>query len=165
MSKASNIDSLAELHARQAEVKQETAAAKQGFIDSLTQAPGKVKQFAYEDLALPVMGVGLALYVGYRLLRSDNRPQESFSHAAPEPQHFPPAPVAESQQVRYGAPAVAPRPANPPRSAKPVASVAKSGLNLAAIISAGKIFIPAAQAIMSAVQDHKAQQANKSMEE
>jgi hypothetical protein len=36
---------------------------------------------------------------------------------------------------------------------------------LAAIISAGKLLIPAAQAIMSAVQDHKAQQATKETED
>jgi hypothetical protein len=164
MSKASNIDSLAELHARQAEVKQETEVAKKGFVDSLAQAPGKVKQFAYEDLALPVMGIGLAVYVAYRLLRSDKGAQNSLQQAVPEPQYLPPPTVTERPPTRHSAPVPAPRPASPPRPDVPGATVAKSSLNLAAIISAGKMLIPAAQAIMSAVQEHKAQQANKEME-
>jgi hypothetical protein len=164
MSNPSNIDSLADLHARQAEVRQETEAAKKGLVNSLAQAPGKVKQFAYEDLALPVMGIGLAVYVGYRLLRP-NRSQESYPQAAPEPQHQPQAGVAENPQARYNAPAQAPRPASAPRPAAPMTNAGKSGFNFAAIISAGKILIPAAQAIMSAVQDHKEQQANKGIEE
>ena len=161
MSKASNIDSLAELHARQAEVKQETEAAKKRLVDSLAQAPGKVKQFAYEDLALPAMGIGLAVYVGYRLLRSGNRSQESFPPAAPEPQHPPAAAITESPRTRTNASVQAPRSASAPRSEVPVATAGKSGLNFAAIISAGKIIIPAAQAIMSVVQNHKAQQAKR----
>jgi hypothetical protein len=166
MSKASKIDSLAELHARQAQVKQEAKAAKEGLVGSLAQAPGKMKRFAYEDLAIPVMGISLAAYVGYRLLRSNNTSQVSVPQTLPAPQPMAPAPVIQSAPTgNIPSPQYqAPRPVN--RSAPVVSTkeVAKSGLNLAAIISAGKLLIPAVQAIMSAVQEHKAQQHKSELE-
>ncbi|WP_020567056.1 hypothetical protein [Neolewinella persica] len=163
MSKSSNIDSLADLHARQAQVKHETKAAKEGLVGSLAQAPGKMKRFAYEDLAIPAMGIGLAVYVGYRLMRSTNKSQLSPQQVMPAAQPMAPVPATPSAPTR-DMPSTenqAPRPVKrsmPEVSAK---EVAKSGLNLASIISAGKLLIPAAQAIMSAVQDHKAQQAKR----
>ncbi|MFK8161525.1 MAG: hypothetical protein AB8H12_03595 [Lewinella sp.] len=161
MSKASSIDSLAELHARQLQVKQETEAAKEGLVGSLAQAPGKMKQFAYEDLAIPAMGVGLAIYVGYRLLRSNDAPQVSNQAPMPAPQPTNPAPMIQSAPTgNIPSPQYqAPRPVNRSAPQASAEGVAKSGLNFKAIISAGKLLIPAAKAIMSAVQEHKAQQA------
>jgi hypothetical protein len=163
MSKSSKIDSLAELHARQAQVKQETKAAQEGLVGSLAQAPGKMKKFAYEDLALPVMGIGLAVYIGYRLLRSSDNSQDSLEQTMPAPQPMTPAPMVQSAPTgNIPSPQYqVPRPVNRPAPQTSRGEGAKRGLSLSAIISAGKLLIPAAQAIMSAVQDHKAQQANK----
>jgi hypothetical protein len=161
MSKSSKIDNLAELHARQAQVKQETKAAQEGLVGSLAQAPDKMKKFAYEDLAIPIMGIGLAVYIGYRLLRSSDNSQVSVPQTMPAPQPVAPAPMIQSVPTgnipspQYQAPRSVNR--STPQASR--GGGAKRGLNLSAIISAGKLLIPAAQAIMSAVQDHKAQQA------
>lgn len=159
MSKASNIDSLAELHERQAEVKQESELARKGFVDSLAQAPGKAKTFAYEDLAIPVMGIGVAAYVAYRLLRSNNRSKQNLPIPATQPPVLPVA-TAEEPAVRSQVILPAPRPVSPPPQEDLDNNAAKTGLSLAAIISVGRLLIPAAQAIMGAVQEHKANQKN-----
>jgi len=86
MSKASNISSLSELRNRRDEIKAEQEAARQGLTSTLAAAPAKAKEYALEDLALPALGIGLAIYVGYRVLRPrKQRGQEPEAPASDTP--------------------------------------------------------------------------------
>lgn len=154
MSNASNINSLTALRERREALAAEQEAAKKGLTSTLAQAPAKAKDYALEDLALPALGVGLAIYVGYRLLR----PRKSSGS------------IATEQVSIQSAPAVAPRPAAVP-AARPVAAArpqpvppprrsysepVKKGLfDLGTLMTAGKLLIPAAQAIIGVVQNHQ----------
>jgi hypothetical protein len=150
MSKASNINSLAALRERRREIASEQKAAKQGLTSTLAQAPAKAKDYALEDLALPALGIGLAFYVGYRLLRSRKTadhvtgqvPQQTAVAAGP------PAPARTRAESR-------PLPTPPRNNAQPAK---KSLLNLSTLMTAGKLLIPAAQAIFGVVQDQRTQQ-------
>lgn len=158
MSKSTKINSLEELRARKAALKAEAQAARQGLSASLAKAPQKVKHFAYEDLALPVMGIGLAAYVGYRLLRSDKSTRQEVVAAAPREVRLVEQP-APRPKPSVPAPS-APRPA-PVVVAKDEAATAEavsSGINFATVVAAGKLLIPAAQAIIGIVQNYQTQQ-------
>lgn len=158
MSKTSNITSMAELHKRQEELKQEQEAAQAGLASSLKRTPRTMSRFAYEDLALPAMGLGLAVYVGYRLLR--NKPaapapavaEEPLPEQQPAPAEMGPAPQPE--RIRRTTPS--PTPTQEQRSAPE-----GGGFNFKSLISAGKILVPAAQAIISVIQSQQAQAANE----
>lgn len=156
MSKASNISSLTELRDRREEIKAEQEAARQGLTSTLAAAPAKAKDYALEDLALPALGVGLAVYVGYRVLRPRKQREEEPQSAVypPPPQH-----LQQPQRDQVGtAPAPsAVRASRPTRPAPAIARKAvKSSFNLAKLMAVGKMLIPAAQAIMSVVQEQQA---------
>lgn len=140
MSKTSNISSLSELRSRREAIKAEQDAARQGFTSSLATAPTKAKAYALEDLALPALGIGLAVYVGYRVFRS-GKPQEEelYLDAHGQPQ----------QDVRYHA-------AAPARGYRPAPSSRKRSFNFSSLIDAGKLLIPAAQAIIGVIQEQQA---------
>jgi hypothetical protein len=151
-SKASNISSLSELRERREKIKAEQEAARQGLTSTLATAPEKAKEYALEDLALPALGIGLAVYVGYRVLRPARQAPEPTTPAqAQYLQHPQSAQQVDTPPVRV------PRPANPPREPRPVPTkaVVKRSFNFAKLIAAGKLLVPAAQAIISAVQEHQ----------
>jgi len=130
MSKTSNINSLAALRERREEIATEQEAARQGLTSTLAEAPAKAKDYALEDLALPALGIGLAIYVGYRVLRPRQLPDyEEVEMAAQQ------APVNQRRSV-----------AAPART---------SLFSLSTLMTAGKILVPAAQAIIGVIQDSK----------
>lgn len=149
MSKLANIDSLEELRARKAEIQAENQAARQGLVSSLTKAPSKVAQFAYEDLALPAMGIGLAVYVGYRLLRSRKKEYQSTAEAPADPQVQPVLPVQEKRNIPETRVWQRPQPkAEPPSNT----------FNLDHLLTAGRILVPAAMAIFDVVKQNRPEQ-------
>ena len=147
MSKLANIDSLKELRARKAEIQAENQAARQGLVSSLSKAPSKVAQFAYEDLALPAMGIGLAVYVGYRLLRSRKKTYEKNTVDPPTiPQALP------AQEERYiPETRVWQRP-------QPEAEPSNATFSIDHLLTAGRILVPAAMAIFDVVKQNQPQQ-------
>lgn len=154
MSKSENIGSLEELRARKAEIKAENESARHGLVSSLSKAPGKIKEFAFEDLALPAMGIGLAVYVGYRFLRSNKSKPVTLPPSAP--MRVPASSVAPKQTPP-------PRPATqqytpPPAGNNDTAEAVSAGFNFASLITAGNILFPAAKAIIGVVQNHRAKQ-------
>lgn len=162
MSKTSSISSLSELRERQEEIKAEQAAARNGLTSTLAAAPQKAKEYALEDLALPALGIGLAAYVGYRVLRSgkqENEEVRSVAHAAPA-QHL--QQPQRSQVATASAPQVT-RPAREARATREVQTreVVKSGFNFASLITVGKLLIPATQAIIGVIQNQKANAPNE----
>lgn len=160
MSKASNISSLSELRDRREEIKAEQEAARKGLTSTLVTAPAKAKEYALEDLALPALGIGLAAYVGYRLLRSGKKEeqweQEKVDQRVPQPAPGP-RPARTELASTYSAPAP---PVQQPTSYREeeTRKVVKSSLNFASLISAGKLLIPAAQAIISVVQNQRSKE-------
>ncbi len=147
MSKTSTISSLAELQERKAELKEQQENAKAGLAKSLQRTPSTVSRFAYEDLALPVMGLGLMAYIGYRVFRKKS------PAVAPVPPALPSAaPVAQAHE-----PAPAPLPARRPSAATPMPknTSADKGFDLKSILSAGRILVPAAQAIYTVMKSQQ----------
>jgi hypothetical protein len=153
MSKASNINSISALRERREEIKSEQEAARRGLTSTLANAPQKAKEYALEDLALPALGIGLAAYIGYRILRSKNRPEQVFQEPRPETNQVytqrtvqgpSPSPTERVQRVQR-----APR----QEQARPVEG---KSFDFGKLISAGKLLIPAAQAIIGVIQDQKA---------
>jgi len=147
MSNISNINSLTALRERREELADEQKKAQKGLTSTLAQAPAKAKDYALEDLALPALGIGLAVYVGYRLLR----PRKSSGHAEVEAPVYREVPAGTT----YSAPTS--RPKEQPRR-KHVAPAKKSLFNFSTLMNAGKILIPATQAIIGVVQNQQTKQ-------
>lgn len=172
MSKTSNITSLTELKRRQEELAAERVAARRGLTDTLAKTPEKAKDYALEDLALPALGVGLAIYVGYRVLRSDDKKKPRYVYALDEndvllPRQPAPAVVQQARPAPAPAPVQrsVPPPPPPPRPAPPQqqqedddVEVPKSAIGFASVLGVIKVLVPAAKAIYDAVQDHKRKQ-------
>lgn len=157
MSNANNINSLAALRERRQEIAAEEQAAKKGLTSTLAQAPAKAKDYALEDLALPALGIGLAVYVGYRVLR----PRKPSGPAAPAAAVYHEAPAAPAYSEPEPAPAsvAQPRPQPKPVLRREYVAPVKKGLfNLGTLMTAGKLLIPAAQAIIGVVQNHQEKQ-------
>ncbi len=130
MSKTSNINSLAALRERREEIATEQEAARKGLTSTLAEAPAKAKDYAIEDLALPALGIGLAIYVGYRVLRPRQSP--------------------DYEEVEMAAHQV---PVNQPHSV--AAPAQKSLFSISTLMTAGKILVPAVQAIIGVIQESK----------
>lgn len=164
MSKTSNISSLSELRERREAIKAEQQAARNGLTSTLAAAPQKAKEYALEDLALPALGVGLTAYLVYRILRSKDGPEPVFPERPyvqpvrgtnPQPQserevnaaHAPlaqrPAPVQQTARQEY------------PRE------VVKKNFSFAKLITAGKLLVPAAQAIIGVIQSQQSKAQTK----
>lgn len=157
MSKASNISSLSELRDRREEIKTEQEAARRGLTSSLASAPSKAKEYALEDLALPALGIGLAAYVAYRVLRSDEMPQQQQQQVNPAPQPQGPRPQ-EGPVARPAPRAAAAQPVRPVQEARGTRQeVTKSSFDFGSILTVGKLLIPAAQAIVGVIQQAKEQ--------
>lgn len=132
MSKSRNIHSIAELKERKAALAAESEAARNGLTSALAEAPEKAKDYALEDLALPALGIGLAAYVGYRVVRKRQHDQARLHYAEngmPSRAYVPPA-------------------HQPPRKS--------SAFSLGGLIAAGKLLIPVAQAVIGVIQNQQA---------
>lgn len=174
MSKASNISSLAELRDRREEIAAEQKTARAGLTSTLATAPAKAKEYAIEDLALPALGIGLAAYVGYRVLRSNKReepqqPEVSFENASARgamavASYQAPRDATVSPPTRaYSAvPVQRPVYSPPPASRKMSDEAVESGFKFGSLIAAGKLLIPAAQMIIGVIQNQRSKQNTES---
>jgi len=152
MSNVSNISTLADLRERREENSAEQKAALNGLTSSLAQAPARAKEYALEDLAVPALGIGLAVYIGYRVFRSPEpapteRVETTVYRDAPQrAEHSEPEPRREPSESPRRVAAV------PRHQYEP----AKKGLfNLGTMMTAGKLLIPAAQAIIGVIQNQQ----------
>ncbi|TXF90982.1 hypothetical protein FUA23_04050 [Neolewinella aurantiaca] len=153
MSKASNINSLTELRERREAIKAEQEAARRGLTTTLAAAPAKAKEYALEDLALPALGIGLAAYVGYRVFRSNKSEATPYINEPTGP--LLPVPLArprEEAQPAYTPPVRKQQVIRPVPEQKRTERFEKNGFNFLKLLTAGRLLIPAAQAIYSAVQ-------------
>lgn len=157
MSNASNINSLAALRERREELAAEEQTAIQGLTSSLAAAPAKAKDYALEDLALPALGIGLAAYVGYRLLRSG---KSKHNLGGEQPAVIPAQTQWANDQPAPVSRAAAAAPQRSVQASRPVISgeTKKGAFNLATVVAAGKLLIPAAQAIIGVVQNQQEKQ-------
>lgn len=154
MSKASSISSLSELRERREKIKAEQQAARQGLTSTLAAAPQKAKQYALEDLALPALGIGLAAYIGYRVFRTKNRPGPVSSgrpYVPPVPGTNPP-PQREANTAYNALPA----PVSPTVRQDQAREAGKKSFSFKSLIKAGKLLVPAVQAIIGVIQDQQA---------
>lgn len=148
MRKPANINTLTALRERKAALTAEASTARQGLTSTLAKTPATAKEYALEDLAIPALGVGLAIYVGYRLLRSKPEqlpiPYAQPAYEAPLSAQVPFVHAKESKSARgYAVPKASPPPAK------------KSGFNFSSIISAGKMLVPVVQAVVGIVQNQQ----------
>lgn len=162
MSKSNNIQSLSALRERKKEIEAEQELAVKGLSSSLASAPAKAKEYAIEDLALPALGIGLAVYVGYRIFRSNDGPgarelqrPETLAHPdyAAASRYSPPERVVRPA-MQSTAPAPTPQPVSQQQQ---LSETAESAFNFGSLIAAGKILVPAAQAIIGIVQNQQTQ--------
>jgi|AntRauTorckE5430_2_1112549.scaffolds.fasta_scaffold01190_3 hypothetical protein len=169
MSKPTNISSLSALRERKAELAAEAITARQGLTSTLAKTPATAKEYALEDLAIPALGMGLAIYVGYRLLRP-KRKQLPLSYAQPayEAPVFAQLPYVHAKEtVETDSPQrqriTSPQPQAPTATNKPGA--AKGGFNFSNIMTVGKILVPAVQAVVGIVQNQQLDQVEQSVKQ
>ncbi|MEM9527325.1 MAG: hypothetical protein AAGA31_11995 [Bacteroidota bacterium] len=154
MSNSKEIKSLAALKERQRALHLEMEASKQEFAQSMGQSREDLQDFLLKKVALPAGGAILGLYLLHKVL---NRPSSPLQDTSP--------PIVEHAGAAAGAnnglksSASVTSVSDPLKSSPPVSRPAanKSGFDFKKIISLGKIMVPAAQAIMAAINESKGQ--------
>lgn len=156
MSKSKEINSLAKLKKRQQELNLEMKVSQQELVHSMGASRDNLQEFLLKKVALPAGGAILGLYLLHRALNPSGSAPSSTSGAEKE-QMQAGAAAGASKGVKSNIVSSRPTPSHT-RIASPSAKVRKkAGFDFGKIVSLGKIVVPAAQAIMLAINESKGQ--------
>lgn len=151
-----DIHTLNELRNRKLELEMEEKAAREGLTNALAKTPKAAREYAIEDLALPALGVGLAVYATYRVLRSGKKDQQSAVQRVDEQAPLRTSHTAYPERPHPRATAAVPPPPQPAatQSATPPPTK-KSAFDWGKMLAAGKLIVPAVQAITTIVMNQR----------
>lgn len=150
MNSSSNITSLSDIKERKKQIEAELDYSQKALVDSVTPASVSAKNFLLQDLVVPVIGIGTALFLASKVMsrRKSANVQTKEEYLETNNKDRP----ASSSGMDYQRPVMT-------REIKVVQKPKKK--RLASIIKLGTIMIPAAQAIMAAVQENKGPKSHK----
>lgn len=145
MNSSSNITSLSDIQERKKQLESELDYSQKALIDSVTPASVSAKNFLLQDLIVPAIGVGAALFLASRLMskrqKKNSQIHEERIETVYEGYSHPSASKSDYQR--------------PVRERKIEAVERPRKKRFSSLIKLGSVIIPAAQAIMTAVQDSK----------
>lgn len=145
MNSSSNISSLSDIQDRKKQLESELDYSQKALIDSVTPASVSAKNFLIQDLVVPAIGIGTVLFLASRLIskrkeRSNIVYQEPVGKLYDDYADTPTFKRDQQQTVQKRKIEAVERPRKKP---------------LTSLIKLGSVMIPAAQAIMKAVQESK----------
>ncbi len=145
MNSSSNITSLSDIQDRKKQIESELDYSQKALIDSVTPASVSAKNFLLQDLVVPAISVGAFLFLASRFI-SKRKERSNYVYEESVRSAYNDYPDAPPQKDHYQ---------HPVQNRKIEATERPAKKRLSSLIKLGSVMIPAAQAIMKAVQDSK----------
>lgn len=142
MNSSANITSLSDIQDRKKQLESELDYSQKALIDSVTPTSVSAKNFLLQDLIVPAIGIGAVLFLASRLMSK----QKEKSHKEP---------IESAYDAFSTVPPSRGNDQGPGQKKKSEAIERPKKKRLSSLIKLGSVMIPAAQAIMKAVQDNK----------
>lgn len=144
MNSSNNISSLSDLQERKKQIEAELDYSQQALVNSVTPTSNSAQTFLVQDVLVPVIGVGAVLFLASRIYAKSKK-RTVKNHAATIEENAGRTSVVGPETTRAYEP-----------TEKRIADERTSGNRFSSVVKLGSILIPAAQAIMTAVQENKA---------